>query len=620
MTRSSSARPQISVVIPTYQRASLLERSLVSLTAQTLPRSEFEVVVIDDGSSDGTADVCKRLSDDLDLHYFRIENSGPSAAKNLGLFASQAPLTLFFDDDDLADPSLLETHIEAHRAHPQENLAVLGYTTWGPELDVTPLMEYVTEIGQLLFSYRNIENGAMLDYTYFWAGRISCKRAFVAQHGVFDQGFHAPGIEDIELGFRLAKHGLKVLYVRAAQSFMVRAVTFDEFARRCVNRGRGLWVFNSRHLDPDVRRYCRVADALQRWPSLAPSLEAKMDRVRELERRHFEESGLEEGSLTELRELYGWTFEALQVAGIAEAAAEAAPAFPAHQAIPAGPSRPEICPNPVFIIGSPRSGTTVLAHSLAEHSDLWISGESDFLYFLFANGFVEEAFDRAMEVPGPRWLRLEGVTREEFLAYLGLGINALITSRSEGRRWIDHTPHYTLIVDALAQVFPGASFIHLIRDGRDVVQSMLNFADGVPDPAVGSFLKENVPWATDMRAACNAWQEHVEAAMHFCETHSDRTTIVRYEDLVAAPRPTFRRIYDFLGVVDEDGPARFLATRRINSSFNRRQRLSADELWERWDEEERRMFAEVAGPTMLRCGFSMPDQVIARSRANGVGG
>ena len=316
-TASDADRPLISVVIPTYQRAALLERSLESLTEQTLPRDAFEVVVVDDGSSDWTASVCERLAEELHLRYFRIENSGISAAKNLGLFASQAPLVLWFDDDDIADPGLLQAHLDAHEADPEENIAVLGYTTWASELEVTPLMEYVTEIGKILFSYPNIEDGQTLDYTYFWGGRSSCKRWFLAQHGSFDQGM--PGQEDMELGFRLARHGLKVIYSRSARSYMVRAVSFDEFAQRCRKIGQALWHFRQRHPEPAVERYTRVAEALEKWPSLERSLEEKVDRIRELERRHAEAGELGEGELEELRELYGWTFEAFRTRGIAEA-------------------------------------------------------------------------------------------------------------------------------------------------------------------------------------------------------------------------------------------------------------------------------------------------------------
>src|SRR5687767_476317 len=104
----------------------------------------------------------------------------------------------------------------------------------------------------------------------------------------------------------------------------------------------------------------------------------------------------------------------------------------------------QTCQNPVFIIGSPRSGTTALAWSLAQHSELWTSNESDFLFYLLANQHVEKAFHRARDAVGDRWLKREGVEQKEFYAFLGLGLNALFTSRSGGKRWVDQTPLYTM--------------------------------------------------------------------------------------------------------------------------------------------------------------------------------
>ncbi len=280
----------------------------------------------------------------------------------------------------------------------------------------------------------------------------------------------------------------------------------------------------------------------------------------------------------------------------------------------AGPGLVRICPNPLFIVGSPRSGTTVLARSLAEHSELWASGESHLYSHLFAAGLAERAFDGAMLPPGPTLFRLESVSREEFLAYVGLGINALITSRSEGRRWIDHTPHYALIAGRLAEIFPGASFIHMLRDGREVVQSMLNFARSRHSPAIARFAEQRIAWASDMRPACETWRDHVEAAMAFCDAHPSRALVVRYEDLVAAPESTFRTIHAFLGLAEERGPARFLASRRFNSSFGARPRPSAATVWQEWSLEDRGVFAEVAGTQMLRCGYSTPGELESRGQ------
>jgi hypothetical protein len=601
--------PLISIVIPTHQRARLLERSLASLTSQTLAPEQFEVIVVDDGSTDSTTDVCARWAEQLPLRGLRIENSGISAAKNLGLFASRAPLVLFFDDDDLAGPGLLEAHVQTHRAHPEENIAVLGHTTWAPELEVTPVMHYVTEIGQQLFFYEGIEEGAILDHTFFWGGRASCKRSFLAQHGTFDQDFPAI-IEDIELGFRLAKHGFKVVYTRAAQSFMVRPLTYDQFAERCVKRGRALWLFNERHADPAVQAYCRVAEALERWPTLAPELEPNMERVRELERLHERLGSLDDEHRRDLHHLYGWTFDALQARGIADAALDAAksPSVPHLRSADAtGP--PALCPDPVFIIGSPRSGTTMLGQALAEHSELWTSGESYMLFHLFKEGWAEQAFERSMEVPGPRWLRVEGVDEQEFLVHVGMGLNALYTSRSGGLRWVDHTPLYTMVAATLAKLFPGARFIHILRDGRDVVNSMVHFAKAASDAETGDFVQRTVAWSHDMKSACEAWREHVEIGTAFCRANPERAILVRYEDLVAEPPLAFARIHRFLGIADEQGPSLVIASPRVNSSFGKGPRPSAEEVSEGWSDESRRLFAKIAGAAMVEHGYATAEEL-----------
>src|SRR6185503_949844 len=104
--------PLISVVIPTFNRAELLKASLESLANQSLAKHLYEIIVVDDGSDDDTAAVCQAFSLRLRVKYFWIENSGISAAKNLGVFASSGSILLFFDDDDIADNDLLRQHLE----------------------------------------------------------------------------------------------------------------------------------------------------------------------------------------------------------------------------------------------------------------------------------------------------------------------------------------------------------------------------------------------------------------------------------------------------------------------------------------------------------------------------
>src|SRR5438132_6977928 len=291
---SGSKRPLISVVIPTFNRAAMLSATLESVAAQSISKYRYEVVVVDDGSKDTTADVCRDFAARIQLSHRYIDNSGISAAKNTGIMASRGKILLFFDDDDVADFHLLEEHIKAHERHPQENIAVLGYTTWAPTLSVTPLMRYVTEIGRFLFAYGDLKDGQILDFTYFWGGRSSCKRSFLAKHGVFNRQFHF-GSEDVELGYRLSKFGFQVVFHRAAISYMTRAPTFEEFCDRCERQGETLFLLSRLHDDPVLQQYCQCADPFiencavgvdpeARWPEVAALFQEKVDELGRVER------------------------------------------------------------------------------------------------------------------------------------------------------------------------------------------------------------------------------------------------------------------------------------------------------------------------------------------------
>lgn len=322
--------PLASVVIPTRDRAAWLERSLDSLTAQSVAADAFEVVVVDDGSSDATEQTVRRFAAGLDLSYIRIDPSGIAAAKNLGVLTSRAPITIFFDDDDVAGTRMVEEHIRAHTLHPAERIAVLGFTEWESSLDVTPLMRYVTGPGGFLFSYPRLVEGQLLDHTYFWGGRSSCKRSLLMGHGLFDQRF-VFGCEDIELGFRLAgSAALKVVYWPQAKTYMGRPSTFEHFVSRCRRQGRSQYLFAAMHDDERIRDYCEVEGAEERWAHAAPL-------VGDIERRVavLEHSGLlDAAALEELHALYRWRFEAAKAEGICEA-------------MPVAPERGGEAPSPV---------------------------------------------------------------------------------------------------------------------------------------------------------------------------------------------------------------------------------------------------------------------------------
>lgn len=278
--------------------------------------------------------------------------------------------------------------------------------------------------------------------------------------------------------------------------------------------------------------------------------------------------------------------------------------------------RVDVCRNPVFIIGSPRSGTTILAKSLGEHRELWVSKESDFIFQLFGGGRATDVFERAIRRPTPSWLRAENVSQEEFLSCLGVGVNVLFTSRSDGKRWLDQTPLYTLMVDELAQMFPEAVFLHVLRDGRRVVSSMVNFLNrrGPEQRAALERARGSSWWGNDFREACRAWTTYVGKATEFGARNPGRLLAVVNEELVGHPAQGFREIFSFLGVRHEHGPSEFFRTHIVNSSFspNRAGAAVLSEPWRDWTPEQQTIFAVEAGQTLVSSGFATEVELAAR--------
>lgn len=254
---------------------------------------------------------------------------------------------------------------------------------------------------------------------------------------------------------------------------------------------------------------------------------------------------------------------------------------------------------PVFIIGSPRSGTSVLAWGLAQHSDFWTSGETDFIYHLYGQNHLEQAWHASGGDGG--WMMRHGVDREEFMRAAGLSINMLISRRTSGRRWVDQSPTYTAMVSTIADMIPDALFVHIMRDGRNVVQSMVT----------SGF---NTPWATDFPEACRTWAWFVDRAVQFGAEAPDRYLALPYEFLSENPEACFAGLFEFLDAEYEEAPAEFLRTNRINSSYQPdgprgRDYLGPPQPWDQWSKQQRRLFAKHAGQTFVEHRFGTEQEL-----------
>jgi len=316
--------PLCSVLICTYNRANLLHKTLEGLRAQTLNQAQFEVVIVDDGSSDETAAVVESFRGSFPSRYAYQRNAGLASARNHALFLATGETALFLDDDDLPAPTLLEQHVRTHRAFPEKNFAVLGHTRLDASIAHDPVMSFVTEVGKFLFSYPDLTDGDVLGFAHFWGGRSSCKRSFLLEYGVFNPVFRF-GCEDIELAFRLSKHNFKVVYNSRAVTTMIRPFSFEQFCDRLEKQGRSNYVFSRLHSDAEVQKWTETPAALSEWDAIRPAYEVLRRSARQLDkivREKMTASLPLGGDIELLHEAYSAAFRASKMKGIAEAAAE----------------------------------------------------------------------------------------------------------------------------------------------------------------------------------------------------------------------------------------------------------------------------------------------------------
>jgi GT2 family glycosyltransferase len=315
--------PEICAILTTYNRAHLLPRVLEGLEAQRLTKDRFEIVVIDDGSTDESRAVLQAWAGRLPMRILHQAQSGLAAAKNMGIFLSRAPLLVFLDDDDVADRNLLVGHLAAHLRNPDFNVAVLGHTDLTAEVAALPVMQHVTGAGGQLFSHGWMKPGEMLSFREFWGGRSSCKRSLLIDHGVFNPIFRF-GCEDIELAWRLSSVGLRVLYEPSARATMIRGLTFQDFCRRAGRQGRSQWAFAQLHGTQAVRDYCEIDRALSIWPRTGHDFAAILRWAEGLDRmmlaRGPHAPPLSGASQAELDEAYSTAFFLCRAKGIADAA------------------------------------------------------------------------------------------------------------------------------------------------------------------------------------------------------------------------------------------------------------------------------------------------------------
>lgn len=185
----------------TYNRAALLERVLDACFEQTVDPSPYEVVLVNDGSTDATGEVIANARKRATCDFTVIDqpNSGLAKARNAGIAAARGERIIFIDDDVLVLPNFVAEHLRSHEAHP---LSIVR----GGAINV----ESFDDLPPPVWSVANYSGN------YFWTTNVSVPLRTIRAVGGFNESFAEYGWEDIDVGLRLRFGGVKAVFNKRA--------------------------------------------------------------------------------------------------------------------------------------------------------------------------------------------------------------------------------------------------------------------------------------------------------------------------------------------------------------------------------------------------------------------
>jgi GT2 family glycosyltransferase len=206
---------------------------LLALARQTLAADQFEVIVVDDGSTDDTQDVLRSLDAPYALTALRQSNQGPGAARNLGVRSAKADLVVFVDDDTVPAPDLLEQHLRVHQANP--DAVVIGPML--PPGDWPRPAWIRWEEDSLEVQYHDMAAGKFAcTPRQFYTANASVKRDNFLRAGGFDSTFKRA--EDVELAYRMRDQGATFIFQPQAVVEHYAERTFEAWCRTPYQYGR----------------------------------------------------------------------------------------------------------------------------------------------------------------------------------------------------------------------------------------------------------------------------------------------------------------------------------------------------------------------------------------------
>ena len=278
MTAGTPDTNGLSVLIPTRDRCESLARTLDVYRDQlaALP-GPFEVMVVDDGSADGTPDLLAsydpRGAFEL-VHRRHPAGRGPAAARNTGLDALRGHLVLITGDDIVPAPGMVDRHLAWHRRYPEVGTALLGRVTWPDAWQDRPFLGWLERGGRgFYFNFRDLAGQARVSGEYFYTCNVSLKRALMDAAGRFDESFPFASHEDLEYGLRLQAAGMELAYDPEVLAYHWHELTLRGTVQRIYRMGYSAPLYWSKAGTRPGRTAARLRRVLARTARL-PGIDA----------------------------------------------------------------------------------------------------------------------------------------------------------------------------------------------------------------------------------------------------------------------------------------------------------------------------------------------------------
>lgn len=232
--------PEISVIIPAYNGGWVLRRAVEALQAQDADPDRFEVVIVDDGSTDGSADGLEDGRGSVPIRVLRQANRGRAAARNLGAAEARGRALLFLDADIWAMPGLVSAHLAHHAGGGA--LGVQGRSLTHRDSLTAMYMRACNVMPDVTIRRRE-----GLSPYHVITRNFSVDADVFRRVGGFDEGFQGYGWEDIELAFRLVRHGVTLRYEHTALAYHYHIQTLEEAREKLRQAGEGAVYFWEKH-------------------------------------------------------------------------------------------------------------------------------------------------------------------------------------------------------------------------------------------------------------------------------------------------------------------------------------------------------------------------------------